>query len=144
MRRIVTTRTSADGFKWSPDAACPGRVEESCGDVTKNCTAGYNTSGMIVPDPVDDPPELEFCETYRVSKFAFVLQAQLQLTAKFAARRFHQAVSHRHDGTAGSTRVAVCAEPAGAAWSHVRADRPQQQRADMRHAWAHRVHQLPR
>lgn len=26
------------------------------------CDTGYNTSGMIVPDPVDDPPELEFCE----------------------------------------------------------------------------------
>lgn len=61
VRRIVTTRISADGYLWSPDAACPGRIEESCGDVA-TCDTGYNTSGMIVPDPVDDPPELEFCE----------------------------------------------------------------------------------
>ena len=61
-RRIITTRTSSDGFKWSPDWGCPGRIEESCGDVS-TCPTGYNTSAMIMPDPVDDPPELEFCAT---------------------------------------------------------------------------------
>ena len=61
MRRIVTMRTSTDGYLWSPDAACPGRLEEACGDVGR-CDTGYNASGMIVPDPIEDPPELEFCK----------------------------------------------------------------------------------
>eukprot|EP01046_Picozoa_sp_COSAG06_P041238 COSAG06_NODE_5095_length_3722_cov_6.544852_4_plen_184_part_00 len=59
VRRVVTMRRSADGYTWGPDASCPGREEHSCGDVA-SCPSGYDPNGMIVPDPVDDPPELEF------------------------------------------------------------------------------------
>ena len=62
-RRMISTRTSATGLRWSNSSTCNQPL--TCNNVTgyqQLCTSpgGWNAAGAVVPDS-DDPPELEFC-----------------------------------------------------------------------------------
>lgn len=58
-RRVVSTRVSADGVKWTQDQGCLDRPQDG------KCKV-FNNSGMVRPDPDLDAPELEF---YRIRPF---------------------------------------------------------------------------
>ena len=59
-RRVPSFRTAAaNGTGWSNSSGCADLAEGPHADQTVNCTAGYNSSGMILPEPGLDPPELE-------------------------------------------------------------------------------------
>jgi hypothetical protein len=63
-RRVLSTRTSADGYRWSNSSACNSWFDST----TNYCNAsgGWNAAGMLVPDPLVDPPEQEI---YSVKMF---------------------------------------------------------------------------
>ena len=74
-RRVVTYRTSVDGWTWSDDAACPGQpwdpeyTQQPWSSQFHFCNAGWNADGMITPSPgvpstvneaqTADPPEMQ-------------------------------------------------------------------------------------
>ena len=74
-RRVVTYRTSVDGWTWSDDAACPGQpwdpeyAQQPWSSQFHFCNAGWNADGMITPSPgvpstvneaqTADPPEMQ-------------------------------------------------------------------------------------
>eukprot|EP01009_Symbiontida_sp_KSa7_P004137 NODE_200_length_1216_cov_795.913453_g159_i0.p1 GENE.NODE_200_length_1216_cov_795.913453_g159_i0~~NODE_200_length_1216_cov_795.913453_g159_i0.p1 ORF type:complete len:389 (+),score=76.14 NODE_200_length_1216_cov_795.913453_g159_i0:30-1169(+) len=61
-RRVISTRTSLDGLRWSNSSGCNQTFINGAAWGQENyCTVpgGWNTSGLILPDG-QDPPELQF------------------------------------------------------------------------------------
>ena len=85
--RVITTRTSKNGVAWSPDAGCkkcgaPGTPSSPNPTSRCHCTE-INESGLIRPDPVADPPELQF---YRMRPFYLAESGRLAAhTLQYAA-----------------------------------------------------------
>jgi hypothetical protein len=66
-RRVPSFRTAdADGRGWSNSSGCAGGAEGPHSDQTVVCPRGYDPLGLLLPDPVLDPPELEF---YKLTPF---------------------------------------------------------------------------
>ena len=103
----MTMRTSLDGYLWSPDAGCPGRIETACGDVS-TCPTGYDTSGMIVPDPVDDPPELEF---YLIKPFRIGTKRRLAAHALLYAPAPQELLGATYGLTGHNYKGPACTSP---------------------------------
>ena len=103
-RRVVTMRTSNDGYSWSADAGCPGRRETKPGDVNA-CPTGYNTSGMIVPSPEQDPPELEY---YLIAPFRVPSTNRLAAHVLLYAPSPQQILGQRYGLTGGGGKGPSC------------------------------------
>jgi hypothetical protein len=69
-RRVLTIRTSQNGLNWTGSSGCPGQPWHpgipGYHSQFQNCTGGFNATGTVAPDPVLDPPELQF---YRFTAF---------------------------------------------------------------------------